>query len=298
MIAFRSHWGFAGEYCQPAHGNEKGGVEMELGWFRRNWLVPVPEADDLKSFNEWLFNRCTEAQRHVIGGRTVCVGVAMREEQPHLLPLATEGFSIAEILYPLVVDGHGRVKIKTNWYSAALYPGTRATARVWPTEVEVMRDGEVAARHARRYGRGHRILNLEHYPDVLEKKPGALKGSTPLQQWRAAGRWPLAMDTLLHQLEERHGRAKGTRETISLVRAGHADRWPRLLAEVEEASRIGVSDAAAVLHILDMPSAEDRRQYAMALAEELRQFERPMPVMDEYDSLLTYSSLLHKEVIQ
>jgi hypothetical protein len=42
MIAFRSHWGFASEYCRPARGNEKGGVEMELGWFRRNWLVPVP----------------------------------------------------------------------------------------------------------------------------------------------------------------------------------------------------------------------------------------------------------------
>jgi transposase len=38
MIAFRSHWGFASEYCRPARGNEKGGVEMELGWFRRNWL--------------------------------------------------------------------------------------------------------------------------------------------------------------------------------------------------------------------------------------------------------------------
>jgi len=27
MIAFRSHWGFASEYCRPARGNEKGGVE-------------------------------------------------------------------------------------------------------------------------------------------------------------------------------------------------------------------------------------------------------------------------------
>jgi transposase len=65
MIAFRSHWGFASEYCRPARGNEKGGVEMELGWFRRNWLVPVPEADDLESFNAWLCTRCGETQQHV-----------------------------------------------------------------------------------------------------------------------------------------------------------------------------------------------------------------------------------------
>jgi hypothetical protein len=261
--------------------------------------VPVPEADDLKSFNAWLFNRCGESQQHVISGRTVCVGVAMREEQPHLLPLAAEGFSIAEILYPIVVDGHGRVKIKTNWYSAPLYPGSRVTARVGPAQIEVWRDGEFAAQHERCYGRGHQILNLEHYLDVLEKKPGAMKGSTPLQQWRASGRWILCMDTLWQQLEERHGKAKGTREMIALVRAGTGgDRWPRLLAAVEEALRLGVSDAAAVLHIFNMPNADDRHQYALALAEELRQFERPMPVMDQYDSLLSYSSMLGKGVIQ
>jgi hypothetical protein len=32
---------------------------------------------------------------------------------------------------------------------------------------------------------------------------------------------------------------------------------------------------------------QQRRQYALALAKELVQFERPMPVMDEYDLLLT-----------
>jgi transposase len=42
-IPFRSHWGYQSEYCNPASGNEKGGVERELGWYRRNCLVPVPE---------------------------------------------------------------------------------------------------------------------------------------------------------------------------------------------------------------------------------------------------------------
>ena len=41
-----------------------------------------------------------------------------------------------------------------------------------------------------------------------------------------------------------------------------------------------------MLHILNMPDPEQRRRYAIALAEELAQFERPMPVMDEYDLLL------------
>jgi hypothetical protein len=108
----------------------------------------------------------------------------------HLQPLAEERFPIDEILFPLVVEGHGRVKVKTNWYSTPLWPGLRVKARVWPSRVEIEHEGECVARHQRCYGCGHQILNLEHYLDVLEKKPGAMAGSTPLEQWRQAGRWP------------------------------------------------------------------------------------------------------------
>ena len=73
---------------------------------------------------------------------------------------------------------------------------------------------------------------------------------------------------------------------IGLVREGSVLGWPRLIVAVEEALRMGVSDGAAVLHILHMPDAEQRRQYAITLAEELKQFERPMPTMAEYDLLL------------
>ena len=115
------------------------------------------------------------------------------------MPLAEESFPIEEILFPLVVDGKGRVKVKTNWYSAPLWPGLRATARVWPALIEIEHDGKCVARHQRCYGRGHQILNLEHYLDVLEKKPGAMAGSTPLEQWRQAGRWPECLDQNLEK---------------------------------------------------------------------------------------------------
>ena len=186
-----------------------------------------------------------------------------------------------------MVDSKGRVKVKVNWYSAPLSPGLRVTAVVGPLEIEIRHDHQVAARHPRCYGRGHQILNLEHYLDVLERKPGAMAGSTPLQQWRQAGRWPECMDRIWHQLEQRHGKSGGTREMIGLVRVGSVEGWDRLIAAVEEALHLGVTDAAAVLHIFRMPDAEQRRQYALTLAEELAQFERPMPVMDDYDLLLT-----------
>ena len=286
IIAFRSHWGYQSEYCNPAKGNEKGGVEGELGWFRRNCLVPVPEAKDLASLNEQVLAACVANRGRTIHGKGMTVGEGSQYEKAFLLPRTEEGFPFEEVLFPLVVDGHGRVKVKTNWYSAPLSPGWRVTAVVGPSEIEIRHDNQCAARHPRCYGRGHQILNLEHYLDVLEKKPGALAGSTPLQQWRQAGRWPECLDRIWSHLEQRLGKSVGTREMITLVRGGSVSGWDRLIAAVEEALGLGVTDAAAVLHILNMPDPKERRRYAVALAEELAEFERPMPVMDEYDLLL------------
>ena len=286
IIAFRSHWGYQSEYCNPAKGNEKGGVEGELGWYRRNCLVPVPEAKDLKALNEQILASCVENRSRTLAGKKMTVGAASHHERGFLLPRAEEGFPFEEVLYPLVVDGHGRVKVKANWYSAPLSPGTRATAVVGPAQIEIRHDNQCAAQHPRCYGRGHQILDLEHYLDVLVKKPGAMAGSTPLQQWRQAGRWPACLDRIWQQLEQRLGKSGGTREMITLVRVGTVSGWDRMIAAVEESLRLGVTDAAAVLHILNMPDPEQRRQYAVALAKELAEFERPMPVMDDYDLLL------------
>ena len=281
------HQGLQSQYCNPASGNEKGGVEGELGWFRRNFLVPVPEAAGLPQLNEQMLAACAGNRMRTISGKSMTVGQASDQERAILLPLADDGFPLRDMLYPLIVDGKARVRVKTNWYSAPVAPGCRVTAVVGPTLVEVLYDNQRVASHERCYGRGHEILDLSHYLDVLERKPGAMAGSTALEQWRQAGRWPDCLDRIWAQLEQRHGKGAGTRQMIGLVREGTVKGWPRLLGAVEEALRLGVSDEAAVLHILNMPDAQQRQQYAIALAEELRQFERPMPEMEEYDRLLT-----------
>ena len=54
FIVFRSHWKFQAEFCTPGEGHEKGGVEGEAGYFRRNHWVPVPKARDLADLNAQL----------------------------------------------------------------------------------------------------------------------------------------------------------------------------------------------------------------------------------------------------
>ena len=96
------------------------------------------------------------------------------------------------------------------------------------------------------YGRGYEFYELDHYLDVLEKKPGALAGSTPLEQWRAAGRWPACMDQLWARMIERNGRLVAARDMVGLIRIANVEGWPRMIAAVEEALRLGTSDGSAV----------------------------------------------------
>jgi len=58
FVAFRSHWQFEASFCNPARGNEKGGVEGEVGYFRRNHFVPVPVLAHFAQLNEWLMAEC------------------------------------------------------------------------------------------------------------------------------------------------------------------------------------------------------------------------------------------------
>lgn len=55
-VLFRSHFGFDAFYCEPGikGAHEKGGVEGEVGRFRRNFLTPVPAVDSLVELNEKL----------------------------------------------------------------------------------------------------------------------------------------------------------------------------------------------------------------------------------------------------
>src|ERR1039458_3717180 len=73
------------------------------------WL-PVPEAKDLAALNAQLLAACVANRDRTISGKSMTVGEASQYERAFLAPRAEEGFPLEEVLYPLVVDGKGRVK--------------------------------------------------------------------------------------------------------------------------------------------------------------------------------------------
>ena len=187
----------------------------------------MPEVRDLTELNDRLLDACRNDESRIIGQRTETAGALSLLERNHLLPLAEEGFDLAEISFP-VVDSKGCVLVRTNHYSTSLKPGTRAEAKLHSAYIEVWHEGKCVARHERCYKRRQQILDLEHYLEPLSRKPGAFAGSTPLAQWRQQGRWAASYDAFWQNLNRRHGRQNGTRAMIDILGVGRQYGHDRL----------------------------------------------------------------------
>ena len=168
FVAFRSHWRFAAEFCTPGEGHEKGGVEGEGGYFRRNHLVPVPGVADLDALNALLLTGCREDEARILDGRT---RAGRRGDgggaRPAAAPRSRRGSSWPRSTFPLV-DKQGCVMVKTNAYSVPVRAGTRVEARVYPLHVEVWHAGRRIARHER----CHRPSSAGAGPGALPRRAG------------------------------------------------------------------------------------------------------------------------------
>jgi len=130
------------------------------------------------------------------------------------------------------------------------------------------------------------VVDLEHYLDVLSHKPGAFAGSKPLAQWRAAGRWPDCYDELWRRLRARHGKDKGTQAMITVLLLGQEFGQDRLHTAIATTVSLGACDVAAVRYLLNEAGLNKARAEPVDVGE-LARYDRPMPSLADYDTLLT-----------
>jgi hypothetical protein len=246
--------------------------------------VPVPQARDLEELNQMLLTACYQDEQRKIAGHELTVGQAVLAEKPYLLPLPEEGFDLADVSFPKV-DGLGRVKVGCNFYSVPARCGAEVQAKLYSTRLEVWHEGNRIAHHQRCYGRFEEQLNLEHYLEPLERKPGALAGSKPLEQWRNQGRWPMAFDRIWELLVSRHGRGEGTRQMIALLRLGKTFGYDILRQAVESALEMGSCDVSAVRYLMSADRLVRKPAEPIDVGP-LSCYEHPMPVITNYDQLL------------
>lgn len=168
----------------------QGGVEGEVGRFRRNHLVPVPAIATIAELNAFILVGCEADLRRRIVGRLVTVGEAWALERPLLGALPGERFDAAETASPRV-DAKSLVTVRQNGYSVPVrLAGLRVSVRIGARDITVSHGGELVARHERLRGRYGTSATLDHYLELLERKPGGLQHSVALRQERERGGWP------------------------------------------------------------------------------------------------------------
>lgn len=249
-LAFRSHYGLEAFYCRPGQvgAHEKGGVEGEVGRFRRNHLVPVPSVDSLAELNALIDQWDAEDDQRRIGSRARTVGDYFAVEQPLLAPLPDEPFQTGRVFHPRV-DRRSQVCVRMNHYSVPVHLIGRRVRVVLHSSELVVFDGRVeVARHERLVARGECRLELDHYLETLVRKPGALPGATALEQARQAGKFTPVHDAWWAAARRAHGDAEGTRALIEVLLLHRTMAHEHVVAGIAAALQVGAltSDVVAV----------------------------------------------------
>ncbi|MGC5629277.1 IS21 family transposase [Georgenia sp. Z1344] len=308
-IAFRSHFDLDAFYCQPGieGAHEKGGVEGDIGRFRRNHLVPVPEVDSIAELNDLIDGYDTADDARRIGHRLHTVGEAFAAEQTLLKPLPVEPFETGLWLTPRV-DRYAQVTVRSNRYSVPSRLIGRPVRVLLNASDLTIYDGRTpTADHQRLLGKGGSRLELDHYLEALIRKPGALPGATALEQARAAGTFTPAHDAWWAAARKAHGDTAGTRaliEVLLLHRHLHADQ---ISAGIRAALQAGAFTADAVAlearkradtdlqspvrapdaHAAPAVGQQSIRSLTEKRLSHLPPDTRPLPDVTSYDQLLT-----------
>jgi len=315
-VAFRSHTGFDAFYCNPGieGAHEKGGVEGEVGRFRRNYLVPVPVVDTLSALNARLELADSADDGRRIENRVRTVGQDFAVEAPLLRPLPAEPFDAGLWLTPRV-DRYSRVTVRQCHYSVpAALIGRNVRVSLRASELVIFDGRRQVARHPRIVRKGAQALVLDHYLEVLVHKPGALPGATALVQARESGVFTAEHEAFWAAARAAHGDGGGTRALVEVLllhrHLEHADVVAALAAVVPvggitadvvavEARKIAATHAAVPLDGIETVDGVNRPLASRVVSLTERRLgdpgaviaglptdERPLPSVSAYDELL------------
>jgi transposase len=242
---FRSYYLFESNYCNPAQGHEKGGVENDVGYVQRNFMTPLLEVDSYEELNARLWKACQDNLHRRVRGQLASVADLLADERSHFLPLPTELFPSC-VSSPVKPNGYSQVELDTNRYSVpAEHGNAQLVLRAYPFRVEILLGKEVIATHGRCFGREQDVLDPLHYLTLLEQRPGAFEHAKPLRRWRK--HWPQDYDRLLGALRNRLPDGRGVKEFIAVLKLHRDHPANQIEQAIHDALELGAASLDGVL---------------------------------------------------
>jgi transposase len=241
----QSHYVFADRFGRPGKGNDKGKVEGLVGFIRRNYLVPVPQAESFAALNERLLADCRRRYGERLRGHTETIGERLARDLACFHDLPAVSYDACDKQAGRV-SSLSLVRYRGNDYSVPTVYGHREVlVRGYVDKVVISCGAAVIARHARSYEREGFVFEPRHYLALLERKIGALDQAAPLAGWELPEVFPM----LRRLLEARMGK-QGKREYVQVLRLLEVFEVADVAAAVSDAIARGVIGSDAVKHLV------------------------------------------------
>ena len=250
FIAFRSYYTFEARFCNPAKGQEKGGVEGLVGLSRRNFLVPIPDVRDLEELNDLLAKRCAEdGGRHIQGrGDDRTIDERHELERGRLLSEPDEPYENEKAI-PVRISAYQTAQVDFNRYSVpTAYAGRRLWAHVGCDRVSIYADQKKVADHPRIFGKSNWQIDPLHYLGLIHERIASFDTARPIRQWRS--QWPDHYERMLAILRDRQGDNHGTREFVGILQLHQSYPYRRVQEAVQEALQCQTYGLDPVKHVL------------------------------------------------
>jgi len=235
FIALRTHYLYESTFCKPARGNEKGGVENAAKQVVKKFFVPYPDVDSFEELNEYLHQECVKLLEK---------NPNWEAERAALRPLPTTKFNGSRYK-EVKVNSYAMINFETNRYSVPTkYVGDKVTLKISAAEVEIISNNSVIAKHNRIIGRNQDSLNLDHYLELLLRKPRALCNTKVYKPQQL----PQIYEEYRRQLLARN--PKGNRDFVKILML-HREYPPNQITEaVEIAMSYNIYSYDGVLNII------------------------------------------------
>ena len=275
--AMCSHYLFEPEFCNRAAGWEKGIVEKNVQDRRRQIWVEAGQRhwSDLDQLNTWLASECRIAWDEMTHPESpeLRLTEVWEHERPQLMPNPAPFDGYVE--QPVRVSSTALIHFQRNRYSVPTSAAHHVISlRVYPTELVLVAEGHVLARHVRCFDRYQTRYDWQHYIDAIQRKPGALRDGAPFAEM------PAPLRNLQHHLLRRAG---GDRVMAQVLAAVPVHGLEAVLVAVELVLESGMPSGEHVLNVLARLSAPLTQ--VMTLVTALALDEEPKADVLRYDSL-------------
>ena len=291
FAAMCSHYLFDPDFCNVASGWEKGVVEKNVQDSRRRIWIEAREHKfaNFAELNAWLGERCKSIWADTLHPQHKHSSIAevLTLEREHLMgmPTAFDGYieRMARVSSTcLVVVGRNRYSVPCEW------AGQMVSTRLYPMRVDVVAGDELVASHERLFDRGHTTYDWQHYIDLVQRKPGALRNGTPFMDL------PEPLADLRRALLRTSGGDRVMADVLALVPTSGLDA---LLVAVELVLEHRTpSGHISVEHILNVLARLKDPQRPPPVATHLTLKEAPLADTTKYDRLRTTASDEHSDV--